>query len=128
MAYARKHADSDCAICSLDAKTGRRGTDRVTRLCEACLRDPANADWVQSWRMTDTVSDTEKAARPARRNQPFVPQTLATVEGRPLKPATDLERQILLLTAFDELTTRQVAARVSCSQSFVSKVLHRYWQ
>jgi hypothetical protein len=120
-----KRTSKMCAICYVDPKTGRRGTDRTTRLCDACRRDPANAGWSETWEGVDTTADVVAAARP-RGGEPQ--RSLATVEGRPLKPATERERKILLLLAFGDLTMRQVAERVGCSVAFVHKVVKRYWQ
>jgi excisionase family DNA binding protein len=37
-----------CAICSVDPKTKRRGTNETTAICDRCRADPANVDWVES--------------------------------------------------------------------------------
>jgi transposase len=116
-----------CAVCYVDPKTGCRGTNQTTQLCDSCRRDPVNTGWSEAWQRVESVADIDKAARKARGTGHDEPQTLATIDGVPIKPATERERQILILLAHENLTTREVAARIGCSQTFVVKVVKRYW-
>jgi hypothetical protein len=117
-----------CAVCYVDPKTGLLGTNQTTQLCDECRRDPVNAGWSETWQRVDTAADIGKAARKARgRNTHDEPRTLANIDCSPVKPATDRERQILVLLAYENLTLREIAARMGCSQPFVHKVVNRYW-
>jgi excisionase family DNA binding protein len=50
-----KRAKPRCAICWVNPKTGRAGTNSTTRICASCKRDPANVDWVESPREVPVV-------------------------------------------------------------------------
>jgi hypothetical protein len=127
-----------CAVCYVDPKTGRRGTNQLTQLCDECRRDPVNAGWSETWAHTKFFSEFKVGRRKdpederlelvvsAERDGYKDANTIGTVSGMPFKPATERERGILILMADDKLTTGDIAKRANCSQQLVSKVLTKY--
>jgi hypothetical protein len=129
LVYTQERAAVDCAICSVDPKTGQRGTNQTTELCEECRRDPANAGWSEKWPSIDLSDQLDAAAIQLENNGIIVaPRSFAEIEGRPIKPATKLEKKILLLFVSGKAqTVREAADQAGCSYVFVNKVIKRYW-
>jgi hypothetical protein len=86
VAYAKKRARFECAVCSYDPKTGRVGRHDTHRLCAECRTRDENAAWLhRDEEMPEAHLDDHHDALLRLREQ----------QDRRLSPVTPLMREIV---------------------------------
>lgn len=102
-----------CAVCWIDKKTGRRGTNRTTQICAECQKDPANADWIAKPACEGPDGDEDEDDEPSAIDQYRTPYD------------TPLARAILRrIAAGDTLEEAAVACK---SKLGYAKHVAAYW-
>lgn len=93
-----------CAICWIDPRTGRAGSNETTRLCRTCRNDPANADWVEV---------TEEPPQLATR-------TTTSIDAAIRSAVRDVVREELRMVLREEIARLQRPATSSVDTDYLS--------
>jgi hypothetical protein len=89
-----------CAICFVDPKTGQRGTNATTRICDSCKRDTINGvrvneDWIEDDSRLESAGREDDVAADAKTNWSISLQELAECPIR-----TETELQVAIIDVF----------------------------
>lgn len=138
LAYAKKRARFDCAVCSYDPKTGRVGRHDTNRLCSECRAREENVAWLHR---------DEEAPEAEMELHHDGLLRLREQQDRRLKPVTPLMRKIVAMLVEGKLvayryrdpqgisrgtrnrrvgfSARQIANELGCTEQTVRRVLRR---
>jgi hypothetical protein len=118
-----------CAICGIDPRTHKVGSNAHMDICYACRADPANVDWLE--RDTAAPSDCVDALSPQC--------SLADLQMKPPMDVSPLIKQVLSMVLMGKvnvrrvtgwtvraMTTTEIADHLQCSQQYVSRIRRKY--